>query len=306
MKYTSEIKIGITGVVTFAVIFWGINYLKGRNILSSTYTLRAMYAQVDGLEPSADVMLKGFKIGTVEEVIFDTGAEVPFTVVMDIEKAYPVRSGSVAEIYSANLLGSKAIKIIPASVGDYLDDGEVIDSDLSGDMISSLLDEVAPLIRSIDSAVLTLDSTAATVNRLLNDPDVKQTIAHLEEVSGSMQDQFSPEGDLAGTLASLREITENISERNSSIASSIQHFEQISEQISNAALDSLIFNLNEVAGNLDGITGEMQQGSGSLGKLIFEDSLYQQIGRLIADLDSLVSDVNANPKKYVSFSLIGK
>lgn len=306
MKYASEVKIGLTGVVTVAVIIWGINYLKGRNILSSTYTLLARYEQVDGLEPSANVMLKGFKIGTVEEVRFDTEEEVPFTIVMEIEKNYPVRSGSIAEIYSANLLGSKAIKIVPSPEGEYLEDGGEIGGDLSGDMIASLLDEVTPLLQRIDAAVLTLDSTAATVNQLLNEPGVKATIAHLEEMSGSLRDQLASDGDLSGTLASLRAISENISDRNNSIARSIENFEQFSNQLSNAALDSLIINLNGVADNLDSLTGEMLLGSGSLGKLIYEDSIYEQIGRLIADLDSLVSDVNKNPKKYVSFSLIGK
>lgn len=306
MKFTSEIKIGITGVVTAVVIIWGINYLKGRNILSSTYTIVARYEQVDGLEPSANVTLKGFKIGTVEEVIFETEAEVPFTVVMEIEKSYPVSSTSVAEITSANLLGSKEINIIPVSGGNYLEDGDMISGELSGDMIASLMEEVTPLITSIDAAVVKLDSTAAAVNRILNDPNVERMIANLEEVSGSVRKQLSPRGDITATLSGLKEISTNLSAQNASIATSIRNLEQISTQVSNSALDSLINNLNDVAGNLRFMTSEMQQGTGSLGKLIYEDSLYQQIGMLIANLDSLITDVNENPKKYVSFSLIGK
>ncbi len=305
MKYTSEIKIGITGLVTTAVIIWGINYLKGRNILESTYTLTAQYGQVDGLEPSANVMLKGFKIGTVEDVIFETEADVPFTVLMEIEKAYPIRAGSIAEIFSADLLGSKAINIVPAEGGNYLADGDQVSGQLADDMIGSVMDKVAPLISSIDAAVLTLDSTATTVNRILEDPNVKQTIAHLEEMSGAMRKQFSPGGDLAVTLASLRQISDTINAQNASIARSITNIEQITGQVSNTEIDSLIFNLGQVTGNLSELTGELNEGTGSLGKLVYEDSLYQQIGQLIADLDSLVTDINENPKKYVSFSLIG-
>ncbi len=305
MKYTSEIKIGITGLVTIAVIIWGISYLKGRNILESTYTLHAHYEQVDGLEPSANVMLKGFKIGNVRDVIFETEAEVPFTVVMEIEKAYPIRAGSLAEIFSADLLGSKAINIVPAKTGDYVADGEQVKGRMAEDMISSIMEQVDPLIISIDAAVHTLDSTAATVNRILKDPNVEQTIAHFEEMSGAMRKQFSPGGDLAETLASLRQISDTINAQNASIARSIGNIEQITDQISNTEIDSLIYNLSRVTGNLNNLTGEMKEGTGSLGKLIYEDSLYQQIGQLIADLDSLVSDINENPKKYVSFSLIG-
>ena len=306
MKFTSEIKIGITGVVTAAVIIWGINYLKGRNILSSTYTIIAKYEQVDGLEPSANVMLKGFKIGTVEEVIFVTEAEVPFTVVMEIEKNYPVRNTSIAEITSANLLGSKEINIIPAAGGDYLENGDMISGKLSADMISSLMEEVTPMITSIDAAVVKLDSSAAAVNRILNDPNIERMVSNMEEVTGSVRKQLSPQGDITATLSGLREISTHLSAQNASIATSIRNLEQISTQVSNSALDSLINNLNDVAGNLRYMTGEMQQGTGSLGKLIYEDSLYQQIGKLLTNLDSLITDVNENPKKYVSFSLIGK
>jgi phospholipid/cholesterol/gamma-HCH transport system substrate-binding protein len=306
MKITSEIKIGITGVVTVVVIIWGINYLKGRNILNSTYTVLAKYDQVDGLEPSANVMLKGFKIGTVEEVIFETGAEVPFTVVMEIEKSYPVRATSVAEITNANLLGSKEIKILPAAEGSYLEDGDEISSSLSKDMIASLMEEVGPVITSLDAAIARIDSTAAALNRILEDPSVNKTIASLEEVSGSLRNQLAPRGDVTATLSGLRAISENLGAQHASISGTIQNLEQISNQVSNASLDSLINHLDEVAVNLRFMTGEMQQGNGSLGKLIYEDSLYRQIGSLISGLDSLVTDVNANPKKYVSFSLIGK
>jgi len=306
MKFTSEIKIGITGVVTAAVIIWGINYLKGRNILSSTYTIVAKYERVDGLESSANVMLKGFKIGTVEEVIFVTEAEVPFTVVMEIEKNYPVRNTSIAEITSANLLGSKEINIIPAAGGDYLENGDMISGKLSADMISSLMEEVTPMITSIDAAVVKLDSSAAAVNRILNDPNIERMVSNMEEVTGSVRKQLSPQGDITATLSGLREISTHLSAQNASIATSIRNLEQISTQVSNSALDSLINNLNDVAGNLRYMTGEMQQGTGSLGKLIYEDSLYQQIGKLLTNLDSLITDVNENPKKYVSFSLIGK
>lgn len=306
MKLTSEVKIGITGVVTIAVIIWGVNYLKGRNILKGTYTIVSKYEQVDGLEPSANVMLKGFKIGTVEEVIFETEAAAPFTVVMEIEKSYPLKSSGVAEITSANLLGSKEINILPGSDGDYLENGDVINGSRSVDMIASLMEEVGPVITSLDAAIVRLDSTAAAVNRILEDPAVGMTIGNLEEISGSLRSQLGPGGDVTATLTALKKISVNLSAQHASIATTISNLEHISTQVGESALDSLINNLNEVAGNLHFMTGEMVQGNGSLGKLIYEDSLYQQLGQLISDLDSLITDVNANPKKYVSFSLIGK
>src|SRR6056297_619093 len=146
MRISSEVKIGITGVVTVVVIIWGINFLKGRNVFSNNYSLIATYDQVDGLEPSAKVMMNGFKIGTVERIIFDTEAVVPFTLFIEIDKNYRIRKASIAEIYNADLLGSKAVKIIQSENQSFLEQGDTLKSRLADDMIASLLAEISPLI----------------------------------------------------------------------------------------------------------------------------------------------------------------
>lgn len=306
MKYSGEVKTGITGLITIIVIIWGINFLKGKNILSSTYQLTAQYEQVSGLEPSAEVVLDGFKIGTVDEIIFEMDREPPFTVLLEIEKDYPVGKGSIAEIYSADLLGSKGIRIIKSNAPGVVTNGDTISSRITGDMISGLLDEVSPLLTSLNKTVITLDSTGNAINRILNDPAISTMITNLENASGSLEQQLSGSGDLGKSLASLQTITENLKSQNESIRAIIGNFESISGKLENAPLDSLIINLDKVSGNLAMITASIEQGEGSAGKLIMEDSLYRYISVLVNDLDSLVQDVNANPKKYVSFSLIGR
>jgi phospholipid/cholesterol/gamma-HCH transport system substrate-binding protein len=306
MKISSEVKIGITGIITVLVIIWGINYLKGRNVLSSNYMLIATYDQVDGLEPSAKVMMNGFKIGTVDNILFDTEAEVPFTLFLEIEKKYRIRQGSKAEIFSADLLGSKAVQISPSREGVFLEDGDAIYGDVAANMFSSLLDEASPLLVSIRAAVQTLDSTGTALNQILGDPAVRSMIGNLDRATGSLNKQLDATGDLAKTFENLKIISEGIGSQNESIKNTIASLESISAKLEHSDIDSLILSLNIVSSNLAGITSSMEQGKGTIGKLIYEDSLYRQLGQLISDLDSLVIDLNENPKKYVSFSLIGK
>lgn len=306
MKIASEVKIGITGIITVLVIIWGINFLKGRNVLSSNYILIATYDQVDGLEPSAKVMMNGFKIGTVDNILFDTEAEVPFTLFLEIENKYRIRLGSKAEIFSADLLGSKAVQILPSREGLFMTDRDTIHGDVAADMFSSLLDEVSPMLVSISAAVQTLDSTGTALNHILSDPAVRSMIRNLDNTIGSLDDQLAESGDLAKTFENLKIISEGIGSQNESIKNTIASLESISGKLEHADIDSLILNLNNVSSNLAGITSSMEQGKGTIGKLIYEDNLYLQLGQLISDLDSLVIDLNANPKKYVSFSLIGK
>lgn len=306
MKIKSEVKIGITGIITVLVIIWGINFLKGRNVLSSNYILIATYDQVDGLEPSAKVMMDGFKIGTVDNILFDTEAEVPFTLFLEIENKYKIRKGSEAEIYSADLLGSKAVQIYRSGKGAFLTNGDTIHGDVAADMFSSLMDEVSPLLVNISAAVQTLDSTGTALNHLLSDPAIRSMIRNLDSATGSLEDQLAESGDLAETFENLKIITEGIGSQNESIKNTIASLESISGKLEHADIDSLILHLNSVSSNLAGITSSMEQGKGTIGKLIYEDTLYRQLGQLILDLDSLVIDLNENPKKYVSFSLIGK
>lgn len=306
MKISSEVKIGITGVVTVVVIIWGINFLKGRNIFSSNYGIISTYDQVDGLEPSAKVMMNGFKIGTVERIIFDTEALVPFTLFMEIDKKYRIRSASIAEIYNADLLGSKAVKIIQSEEHSFLQEGDTLKSRLAGDMVASLIAEISPLINHVNAAVQTLDSVGVALSHILNDPSVSSMIGNIEKATGSLDWQLSENGDLAKSFENVRTITESIGSQNESIRNTMKHLEGITSRLDNGNLDSMVYQLNSVSSHLAGITSNMNEGKGTIGKLIFEDSLYHQIGQLIANLDSLVTDLNNNPKKYVSFSLIGR
>lgn len=306
MKIKSEVKIGITGIITVLVIIWGVNFLKGRNVLSNNYMLVARYNQVDGLEPSAKVMMNGFKIGTVDNILFDTEAEVPFTLFLEIENKYRIKKGSEAEIYSADLLGSKAVQIHQSGEGAFLANGDTIYGNVAADMFSSLLDEVSPLLVNVSAAVQTLDSTGTALNHLLSDPAVRSMIRNLDSATGSLDGQLAESGDLAKTFENLKIISEGIGSQNESIKNTISSLESISGKLEHAGIDSLILHLNTVSSNLAGMTSSMEQGEGTIGKLIYEDSLYRQLGQLISDLDSLVIDLNENPKKYVSFSLIGK
>jgi phospholipid/cholesterol/gamma-HCH transport system substrate-binding protein len=306
VKIAGEIKIGITGIITVIVIIWGINYLKGRNVLRSNYTLVATFQQVDGLESSGKVMLNGFKIGTVDKIEFKSQANIPFTVFLEIDKTYSIRANSLAEIYSADLLGSKALRIIQSTEAGFMENGDTLRSQVAGDMISSLLDQFSPLLDQANEVLQTLDSAGAAITVILSDPALKTLINNLDQATGSISDQLSERGNLARSFENFRLITEGLSAQNESIKNTISNLEGLTDKLNTAELDSLLLHLGRVSGNLAEITTSLDAGKGTMGKLINEDSLYFQIGRLIADLDSLVTDLNRNPKKYVSFSLIGR
>jgi phospholipid/cholesterol/gamma-HCH transport system substrate-binding protein len=204
------------------------------------------------------------------------------------------------------LLGTKAIKIEKSEAGVYYESGDTIRSSLSEDMISELLDGLPPLLSTVNAAVSTLDSVARSIQVILNDPAIAQILEDLDGVTSSIDEQLSSSGDLSRSFSNLRSISENLNAQNEAISQSITNFEDLSAQLKDAELDSLIKHLSGVGSNLESISKSIESGEGAIGKLIFEDSLYQQISMLMAELDTLVNDINENPKKYVGFSIFGK
>ncbi len=306
MKLSSEAKLGLTLILSLFVLIWGINYLKSRNIFSSKYNLVAFYEEVNGLEESAFITMNGFKIGSVSHIEFDTGEEIPFTVQLELDKKYRLKKGSIAEIYSSDLLGTMALRIIASDGSSFYNDGDTIAGNIEYSMITSLMNDIKPITANLAAAIQTLDSTASAITSLVQDPSIDNTLNNLSQVSNGLREDFEDTGDIGLIIANLKEVTELIKAQSGAVVKSMQNIEDISTDLSSAHLDSLVAELTQTSKNLSLLTGTINSGEGTVGKLIHEDSLYDQLNILLFDLDSLIRDINADPKKYVSFSLFGK
>ncbi len=306
MKISTEFKIGLTSLLTIIVIIWGVNYLKGRNILNRTYSLISYYDEVNGLEASAPVLLKGFKIGYVEEVIFKTTEHPPFMLKLNIERKYPVPLGSRAEIFSADLLGSMAVRILPSASNEMAENGEEITGSLAESMLGTIAGEISPLAEKLSSTISTLDSVGTSLQGILSSRETEQMLKHLESASNSLDKSLSSSGDLGKAMENLSGFSTSLNNQIPSIENSIKNIEMISSQVSSSGLDSLLMSLKSTAASLASVTEALENGKGSAGKLINEDSLYLNLDQLIIDLDALVKDLQSDPKKYVGFSIFGK
>lgn len=306
MRISSEVKTGLIGVATILVIIWGVNFLKGRNILSSKANYYARYDHIQGLEPSANVMMKGYKVGTVERIDFDPTDSPAFTITLEIEKDFPVSTGSVAEIFNSDLLGTKAVRISPAISPAHHSYGDTLRSGLEPDMLSALVDEMGPAITEIRRLAITLDSAGHSLHRLLKDESLEATLANLEHASGKLSDELSEQGNLAKSLDNIGSITDGIRARNQEIETTLNNLGQISNRLNNSSLDSTMHHLATLSARLGRTMESIESGQGSLGKLIYSDSLYDQISRLSENLDSLVQDIRMHPEDYVRISVFGK
>jgi phospholipid/cholesterol/gamma-HCH transport system substrate-binding protein len=306
MKISIEAKVGLIGIATLVVLIWGINYLKGRNILKSTYTLYAHYQDSGGLETSAPVLMHGIKIGYVESIDLEPEEMRPVEITLHIEKDFPLRLGSSAILYSADLMGSKAIRILSSREEGFLSDQDTILSALEPDLFSSIGEQAVPVLHQIGQLAASLDTLAASMDLLLSSDAAHESLEHISDITGSLKAYTEPGGSLHESFIHLESFSSMLADQEDEIASMTSHLNSVSEALDSAGIDKLTQELVATTGEFKVLLEQLNSGEGTVGKLIYSDTLYQHLEHLVSDLDSLVLDLNENPKKYVHFSLFGK
>lgn len=306
MKISSEAKVGIIGIVTIAILIWGINYLKGKNILSSTYTLHAFYNHAGGLESTAPVLMNGVKIGFVDEVQLLPGEVPPIKTVLSIEKAYPIRMNSRAELFSADLLGTKAIRISPSEDERYFQDNDTILTSVEPDILTTLQDQIIPVMQQINTLAVSLDTLAHRLDTLLGSETTRETMQHLSSISKSLKASLDTGGALDQSFRNIESFSAMLKAQQDAMASLIRHLNSISQSVESSGIDQLSEKLLSVTNQFDILLEHINSGEGNAGKLFYSDSLYLNMEILISDLDKLVRDLNENPQDYVQISLFGK
>jgi len=305
MKISSEVKIGFIGIITLAVLIWGINYLKGRNILKSTYTLHAFYNDANGLESSAPVLIHGVKIGFVHEVKFLQGEEIPIEVVLSIEEAYPIQEGSRAVLHSADLLGTKAIRIETSQKKQNYQDNDTISSQVEFDMLSNLQAQLTPAMKQISDLAVSMDTLVQGLEELVDSETTRQTMDHLSGIAKSLNNSLSEGGPLNQSFRNLESFSAMLNGQEEDIASITRHLNSISQSIDSVGFSKLTGELWAVSHQFNLLLEQVNSGEGSAGKFIYADSLYLNLDLLISDLDKLIKDLNENPQDFVQFSLFG-
>jgi len=306
MKISSEAKVGLIGIATLVLLIWGINYLKGRNILNSNYTLHAFYENSGGLENSSSVLMNGIKIGYVDHIELRQGLALPVHVILHVEKQYPLNVGSTAKLFSADLLGSRAIRIEPSGKDAYMQHNDTILSSTEADIFASLTKQALPVMEQIGDLAESLDSVVQKLDKLLESEAPGETMQDLSEISASLSTSLNPGGALYETFNNLESFTAMLESQEDEIKSMTGHLNSISETIDSAGIDRIAEELIAASGAFTQLMDQLNSGEGSMGKLFYSDTLYSQLQNLVADLDSLITDLNENPQDYVRFSLFGK
>jgi len=294
------------------MLIWGMNYLKGMDLLSSDNKYFAIYNNVDGLVPSSDVVLNGVKVGQVQKIEFikDNSGRI-LTTLLVRTKVF-VGKGSIARIISSDLLGGRVINLVLDSTTPPAEDGDTLVSEVQttlGDQVKPVKDKAEKLIESLDSLAVALHAILSPNNQdNLNAGfnSLSKTLKNLEQASSSLDKMLSSnDSKLKKMIDNIESISNNIKNNNESLAIALKNIELITDSLAKSNLTSTINNANSTLKETSEIMEKINKGEGSMGLLINNDSLYIHLERSAADLDKLLIDIKQNPKRYVHFSMFG-
>ena len=290
----------LTGICFFV---FGYNFLKGRSFLQKQIILYATYPQIEGLVPGAKVSLNGLTIGSVTRADFISGG-TDILITMNIRDDINFNKNSNAVLYETGLIGGKAISIEPDFEGKNLvSSGDTLPSIIKPGFTELVNRQIAPLQEKIVSTLTSVDSLFSGVSNVLNEDTQNNLKNTLENLSVSLQNINKASIVLSDLLISNQE---NFSNTMDNLSITSDNLTKITDSLASINFINTIEQYEKVAINLNDILKSLRSGSGSAGKLLNDDSLYHRLSNASEAMNLLLSDLRANPKRYVHFSIFGK
>lgn len=299
MKVSKELKIGVFVVTVLVASFFLINYLRGKDIFNKEIEISARYQELDGLVSSAPVFIKGFKAGKVVSVSYDTDSD-DFLVTCSVLKDFRIPEDSKMTIYGVDIMGGKGIRIDLGTSSVMVEDGGDLTPAYEPALLDGLASGVAPLMAKVGNTLDSLNVTVSAVNRLLADENISRTMAHIERtmsdvrsIASSIEGKSDELNVFIDNLASISTKFNSITDKADTLASDIS---SLVSAVSEEDVRSLVTSFRELLENIN-------DPDGTIGKLLTEDSVYKSVDQLLNDVDSLVRQIQENPKKYIKISV---
>ncbi|WP_353133491.1 MlaD family protein [Pseudopedobacter sp.] len=310
MKISNETKVGILASFAIAVFIIGYNFLKGNDVFTREKDFYAIYDKVDGLSVSKPVLVNGYQIGRVAALTLQSNGKILAT--FKIDPKYDIPKNTIARLESTDLLGSKAVVFDLGNSTSYAADGDTLNANIQ----ANILDQMEPVQKKAQVLISRLDSILISVNSILNPNFQKNVESSFNSIAGTLQTLESTSKTLDGMvgvqskridniLSNAESISANLKNNNEQITGILTNFNQLSDEMAKANFKQTMENANKAVSELQTAINKVNQGNGSLALLLNDDKLYNNLNNASNNLDKLMIDLRANPKRYVSFSVFG-
>ena len=302
MKISSELKTGLIALGSIAIFIWGFSYLKGEKLLDKSRHFYAEYDNVQGLESSGSITINGLKVGKVDNIYFHPKKSGKLIVKFSIENPINFSKNSIAQIYAPDFISGKSIKILPNYDGQTAVSGDSLRGNVEAGILGALNDQIAPLQSKVESFLISADTLLHGFNEIFDkdgQTNIKQSLAKLNMTLSSFKNASQ---SLDGILAENGKIDSIL--KNATVASN--NLMNLTDSLNNANLKSTVQKLETTVSHFNDVLDKVNKGEGSLGKLLKDEGLYENLEGATKEMEELLREMKLNPKRFVHFSLFGK
>lgn len=293
---TKEVKIALVAITGLVLLFFGLNFLKGIKVFSSQNTYYIKFSDISGLTPSTPIYANGFRVGVVKDVVFDYDNADNLKVAVDIDKKLTIPGGTSAEIVS-DMLGNVQVKLLLGNDRKHpMGQGAVIE----GRTNDGTIGQVKDMIPAIEKMLPKLDSIMTTLNTLLADPAVAQSMHNVETVTANL---VTSTNELNRLMAGLNRDVPAMTQRANRL---LDNTNTVAGNLAKVDLEQTMQKVNTTLDNVKQFSEELNSNNGSLGLLMHDKSLYNNLNSTMRSADSLLTNIRENPKRYVHFSVFGR
>ena len=306
-------KVGIFSVITVVIFILGFYFLKGVNLFIAKNKYYAVYDKVDGLYKSNQVVVNGYKIGLVSDMKYNP-SNGKITVEFTVDDDIPLPSDSRAVILSTDFLGGKVLDIELGKSPKILDNLDTVQSAYQSDLLGGISEKLNPVMAKVGGVLGEMEITLREINSMFKSGEdasirdavanLNKSLAHIEKITKEFE-VLAANGSIQNSLKNIEGITGNLQKSNTDISRLLKNVAEISDSVAAADLKGTILNARNAIAELQGIVGDINNGKGTVGKLIKDDKLYADLDSTVKSLDVLLKDVKANPYRYVNVSLFG-
>ena len=296
IKVRDEIKIALVAVAGIVALFIGMNFLKGTNLFTGSKTYYFAFDDISGLTKSSPIYASGYQVGLVKDIIFDYSHKNKTKVIAEMDKQMKIPTGTTAFI-SSDVLGNIKVTLnIAPNRGEFIQEGGLI----PGDIDRGPMGEVTSMIPAVKQMLPKLDSILLSLNQLLADPAIASSVHNVQDMTANLT---KTSRELNSVVAKLnREIPGVVTKTNRIL----DHSETFTANLSQVDVATTMRKVDEAMADVKAVTAKINSNEGTLGLLMRDPSLYNQLNTTVRSADSLMVNIRQHPKRYVHFSIFGR
>jgi phospholipid/cholesterol/gamma-HCH transport system substrate-binding protein len=309
-KISNEVKVGFTVILTIVVFIWLFSFLKGKDFFTSSAYYYAVYDKIGGLAESSPVEINGYKVGVVQSIEFLDATSGRLLVSFSVSKDFKLPVNTVAEVIPISLLGGMKVQFVYGNGPGTYSDGDTIPGRLPVSIIDKMETEMMPVKDKISNLIVVLDSVLSSVDVLMDAEfrnNFRGILTNLNNSTSSLDNVLgSKEAELKATLDNINKFSKMLSENADNMSNTFRNLESITDTLAAADIYTTAMNLKASLEKTAIMIDNMNNGKGSAGQFMTNDTLYTNLTNSLGSLNELLTDMKSNPKRYVHFSVFGK